>query len=163
MYVYFNNFFPVTHKSGNINVYSSSGFINSTAVLSLTLLYAAGKVSKGLSSFGLLLAGLAAELMASWTSWACKLSVWNYLFQSSRIMRANVQSILFSFLSKWSHLTYYSFHDSWNFRVFLIWVAAGVVGVVLLSQSCFPPKKVFSELWACFVWTFQQVVFWKKI
>ena len=35
-----------------------------------------------------------------------------------------------------------SFHDSWN----LIGAAAGVVGVVILSWACFPPKKVFS--WA---------------
>ena len=61
----------------------------------------------------------------------------------------NSQNILFSFSSKWSHL-YLSFHDSWNFRVFLIRGAAGIVGVVLLSWSCFPPKKELSELWTCF-------------
>ena len=85
-YVYFNNFFPVTHKSCNIHVYSSSSFINSTAVLGLSLLNAAGKVGKGLSSLALSLACLAAELivrpsLALWT--LCALS---YLFQSSRVM-----------------------------------------------------------------------------
>ena len=62
---------------------------------------------------------------------------------------ANAQNILFCFSSQWSHL-YFSFHDSWNFRVSSIGAAAGIVGVVLLSWSCFPLKKVFSELWTCF-------------
>ena len=57
--------------------------------------------------------------------------------------------ILFSFSSIWSHL-YLSFHNSWNFRVFLVGAAAGVAGVMLISWSCFPPRKEFSELWTCF-------------
>ena len=40
------NFFPVTHKS--CNIYISSSFINSIAVLGWSLLNAAGKVGKGL-------------------------------------------------------------------------------------------------------------------
>ena len=79
-YVYFNNFFLVTQKSCNIYVYSSNSFINSTAVLCLSLLYAAGNVGKGLSSLGLSLACLAAELIACpslalWTLCAFKLTV----------------------------------------------------------------------------------------
>ena len=62
-------------------VYRSSSFINSTAVLDLSLLHAAGKVGKGLSSLGLSLACLAAQIivcpsLASWTLCAFKLSVW---------------------------------------------------------------------------------------
>ena len=41
--MYFRKFFSVTHKSCNIHVYSSIIFINSIAVLSLSLLKAAGK------------------------------------------------------------------------------------------------------------------------
>ena len=126
MYVYFNNFFPVTHKSCNINVYSSNSFTNSTAVLCLSLFYAASKVGKGLFSLGLLLAYLAAVSswrVLHWPRGPCvPLSYWFeskcYLFQSSRIMHvfsiwkfpAIAQNILFSFSSKWSHL-YFSFHD----------------------------------------------------
>ena len=132
-YVYFNNFFPVTHKSCNIHVYSSSSFINSTAVLGLSLLNAGGKVGKGLSSLGLSLACLAAEIiacpsLASWTPCAFKLSVWklfvpvvkNNACFSIWKFPANTQNILFSVSSKWNHL-HFSFHESWNFGVSLSW------------------------------------------
>ena len=91
--------------------------------------------------------------LASWTLCACKLSVWKLFVPVLIIMRVffhlEMQNILFSYSSKWSHL-YFSFHDSWNFRVSLIGAAAGIVGVVLLSWSCFPLKKVLSDLWTCF-------------
>ena len=54
----------------------------------------------------------------------------------------NTQNVLFSFSSKWSHL-YLSFHDSWNFHVFLIGAAGGVLGVVLIFRSWFFPDESF--------------------
>ena len=67
------------------------------------------------------------------------------MFFSIRKFPVNAWNILFSFSSKWSHL-YFSFHDSWNFRVSLIGAAAGIVGVVLLSRSDFLLKKVLRLL-----------------
>ncbi len=68
---------------------------------------------------------------------------------SIRKFPANLQNILFSFSSNWSHL-YLSSHDSRNFRSLLVGVAAGIEGVALISWSCFPPKKELSELWPGF-------------
>ncbi len=36
-------------------------------------------------------------------------------------------------------------------------------GVALISRSCFPPKKTSVTFKLVLVWTFQQIVFWKKI
>lgn len=62
----------------------------------------------------------------------------------------NAQNIHFVFFFIKVEPFYLSFHDSWNFRVFLIRAVAGTVGVMLLSRSCFPPKKVFSDVGTCF-------------
>ena len=162
--MYFNNFFPVTHKSCNIHVYSSNSFINSPAVLGLSLLNAAGKVGKGISSLALSLVHSAAELiacpsLASWTSCAFKLSVCKLFIPVLKNNQclffiwkfpANVQNILF-FLSEWSHL-YFSFHDSWNFHVFLIGAAAGVVGVVVGLSILLSSKE--SIQWALNLFAF---------
>ena len=55
-YVYFNNFFPVTHKSCNIHVYSSSSFVNWMQQ---------AKFARVFQSLSLSLACLAAELIAN--------------------------------------------------------------------------------------------------
>ena len=85
---------------------------------------------------------IACPSLASWTLCAFKLSVWklfvpvlknNACFLEIPCKRA--KHVVFLFIKVEPFVLFFSFLDSWNFRVSLIGAAAGVVGVVLLSRE----------------------------